>query len=86
MIVDAQDLRSAVQFVKKSRRCPSEVRVTIKGWVRIKRDILQLSRVQPTPYSRIEPDMKWAWHSHREMMKVAPINVLGVPVKRVDHP
>lgn len=79
--VEVHNLETAIAFVKRSRRRPAEIRVDIKGWVRIKREIRGLCRVLETPYSAVPKAEKWLWHERRALMKLAPIQILGVPVR-----
>ncbi len=55
---DAHDLKTAIAFVRRSRKRPEQIRVDIKGWVRIKRDLNALSMVLPTPYSPLPSNQR----------------------------
>ena len=81
-MIDATNLESAVRFVKANRQV-KEIRVDIKGWVRIKRDLNQLSLALPTPYSQVAPEDKWLWHEQKAMLRHQHVKVLGVPVRRI---
>lgn len=76
------NLQQMIKMIKNDRNV-KEIEVDIKLYVRIRRDINQLSRISPTPYSRCVDDWeKFAWHQQRALMKAAPVYVMGVLIKR----
>lgn len=76
------NLKDAADFIKRARRPPASIEVSTKAWVRIRRDLQQLSRVLPTPFSAVAPEDRWLWHENKKMRRHVELRVLGVPVKR----
>lgn len=85
IVVDATNLETAKSFIRNSSTKPSKIRVDIKGWVRIKRDIRALSWVRETPYTMLPKAERWLWHQKKALMKNTTILVLGIPVVRIDN-
>jgi hypothetical protein len=80
-MIDATDLNSAIAFIKQHN--PDVVRVSIKGFVRIKRDLVALHRCRRLSYSETPKDERWLWHQRKAMEKASQqIMVMGVPVVR----
>lgn len=76
------NFRQALERIK-SDKTMTELEVDTKSYVRIRRDLKQLSTVLETPYSRCIDDWeKFAWHQRRAMMKIAPMTIMGVLIKR----
>lgn len=73
------NLQETVKRIKSDRQI-KELRVDLKSWARIRRDLQQLNLVQPTPYSRVPNNEKWLWHEHKAIMRLAEIRVLGVRI------
>lgn len=79
------NLQQIIKIINSNRdiREIGEIDVDIKSYVRIKRDINQLNRIQFMPYSRCVDDWeRFCWHQHRALMKAAPVCVMGVLIKR----
>lgn len=73
------NLQEAIKQIKTDRQI-KELRVDLKSWVRISRDLRQLSFVQSIPYSQTPENEKWLWHAKKAISRFAEIRVLGVRI------
>lgn len=74
------DLKQAIHYITEVR--PSVLLVDMKSYVRIKRDIEQLTPMKPTPYSRCSDSFeKWAWHNLKAMRRQAQLMVMGTEIR-----
>lgn len=76
--MDAHNLHSAIEFVRKNK--PKQIRVDIKGWVRIRRDLKNLSILLDESYLRTPVEYRWLWHEKKALMRLSKVQVLGVSV------
>lgn len=74
------NLKQAIEHINQEK--PIILYVDIKSYVRIKRDIEQLTLIKPTPYSLCFSSFeKWAWHNLKAMRKQAILMVMGTEIK-----
>lgn len=70
------NLKQAIEYINKHH--PSVLLVDIKSYVRIKRDIEQLTLLKPMPYTKCSDRFeKLAWHNLKTMRRQTIVMVMG---------
>ena len=73
------NLKQAIEFIHNHPQI-KELKVPMKAYVRIRRDLKQLSFIIETPYTSVPKEYKWLWHEHKHMMRTSEVKVVGIRI------
>lgn len=73
------NLKQAIEFIHNHPQI-KELKVPMKAYVRIRRDLKQLSFTIETPYTSVPKEDKWLWHADK-ILKINNDYLLRIPIK-----